>query len=106
MADRIDGRVLAHSRFAMTLLFVSLMFGITLEVLHGFKAAAYLMDPVRKEFWSLAHFHGVGLALLNLVVSTWSERSGLGVPSRSASLSLMAGSVMLPLGFLLGGVAH
>lgn len=98
--------ILAHSRFAVTLLFVALAFGIALEVLHGFKTAAYLMDPVRKEFWSLAHFHGVGLALLNLVYSSWAGRTGLGVRNRGVLLSLMAGSVLLPVGFLLGGVGH
>lgn len=101
-----DASVVAHSRFAVTLLFVALAFGIVLETLHGFKAVTYLMDPVRKEFWSLAHFHGIGLALVNLVYSSWSGRTGLGVRNRTVSLSLMAGSVLLPVGFLLGGIAH
>ncbi|MBK6314547.1 MAG: hypothetical protein IPF53_09595 [Blastocatellia bacterium] len=105
-APSSDATVLAHSRFAMTLLFVALAFGIVLETLHGFKAVTYLMDPVRKEFWSLAHFHGIGLALVNLVYSSWAGRTGLGVRNRSVSLSLMAGSVLLPLGFFLAGIAH
>lgn len=93
------------------MLFIALAFGIVLETLHAFKAAAYLMDPVRREFWSLAHFHGVGLAIVNLVFISWAERSSFGGEilwgsSRTASMSLMAGSVMLPLGFLLGGVGH
>ncbi|MBK6424873.1 MAG: hypothetical protein IPF82_01360 [Blastocatellia bacterium] len=105
-APSSDATVLAHSRFAMTLLFVALAFGIVLETLHGFKAVTYLMDPVRKEFWSLAHFHGIGLALVNLVYRSWAGRTGLGVRNRSVSLSLMAGSVLLPLGFFLAGIAH
>ncbi len=105
-APSSDATVLAHGRFAMTLLFVALAFGIVLETLHGFKAVTYLMDPVRKEFWSLAHFHGIGLALVNLVYSSWAGRTGLGVRNRSVSLSLMAGSVLLPLGFFLAGIAH
>ena len=96
----------AHGRFGVTLLFVALAFGIVLETLHGFKAASYLMDPVRMEFWSLAHFHGVGLALVNLVYISWAERSDFGVRTHSASMSLMVGSVLLPLGFLLGGIGH
>lgn len=99
-------QILAHTRFAVTMLFIALAFGIVLETLHAFKAAAYLMDPVRREFWSLAHFHGVGLALVNLVYISWAERSDFGVRTRSASMSLMAGSVLLPLGFLLGGIGH
>ena len=104
-------QILVHTRFAVTLLFIALAFGIVLEMLHGFKAVAYLMDPVRKEFWSLAHFHAVGLALVNLVYISWAERSSLGSESlwgssRSASMSLMAGSVLLPFGFLLGGIGH
>lgn len=104
-------QILAHTRFAVTMLFVALAFGIVLETLHAFKAVAYLMDPVRREFWSLAHFHGVGLGLVNLVYISWAERSsvggtGLWNSTRSASTSLMAGSVLLPLGFLLGGIGH
>lgn len=105
-APSTDASVVAHSRFAVTLLLVALAFGIVLETLHGFKSVTYLMDPVRKEFWSLAHFHGVGLSLVNLVYASWAGRTGLGVRSRSASLSLMAGSVLLPLGFFLAGIAH
>lgn len=105
-APSSDALVLAHSRFAVTLLFVALAFGIVLETLHGFKAVTYLMDPVRKEFWSLAHFHGIGLALVNLVFSSWAGRTGLGVRNRSVSMSLMVGSVILPLGFFLAGIAH
>ena len=105
-APSSDASVVAHSRFAVTLLFVALAFGIVLETLHGFKAVTYLMDPVRKEFWSLAHFHGIGLALVNLVFSSWAGRTGLGVRNRSVSLSLMVGSVLLPLGFFLAGIGH
>lgn len=99
-------QILVHTRFAVTMLFVALAFGIVLETLHAFKAVAYLMDPVRREFWSLAHFHGVGLALVNLVYISWAERSDFGVRTHSASMSLMVGSVLLPLGFLLGGIGH
>lgn len=102
----VDGRTLVQSRFAMTLLFVALAFGITLETLHGFKAVAYLMDPVRRELWTLAHFHGVALALVNLVYVAWTQRTGLGPDSGAVTTSLMAGSVLLPLGFFLSGVGH
>lgn len=94
----------AHGRFGVTLLFVALAFGIVLETLHGFKAVSYLMDPVRLEFWSLAHFHGIGLALVNLVIGSWAGSKLL--ENRFTSVSLMAGSVLLPLGFLLGGIGH
>lgn len=32
--------MIAHTRFAVTLLFIALAFGIVLEMLHGFKAVA------------------------------------------------------------------
>lgn len=86
-----------HERYGWTALLLFLAFGFLLEGLLGFKDVGYLMDPMRREFWQLAHFHGAALALVNLVYA----RSGAR-PSRA----LVAGSLLLPLGFLLGGLQH
>ena len=94
-----DGRGRAHERFGWTALAIALAFGVALEGLHGFKAEAVALDDLTREMWSLAHFHAVGLALVNLVYA--SRASG-----RAASRALLVGSVVLPLGFLLGGIGH
>jgi hypothetical protein len=107
-ADTTGGRLdLAHRCFGWTLLCVALLFGTAVEALLGLKSVELLRDPVRRELWSLAHFHGVGLALLNLVYALWADGPGLS-PSRrrAASRALLVGSTLLPIGFLLGGAFH
>jgi hypothetical protein len=97
----------AHARFGWTLLFVALLFGVVLEGLHGFKAVTLLMDPVRRELWQLAHFHGALLGVVNLVYVHWADSDALApTRRRPASRSLMLGSALLPLGFFLGGISH
>lgn len=96
-----------HQRFGWTTLLLWLTFGALLEAAHGFKLAGYLLDPVRREFWQLAHFHGATLALANLVYVRWAETPTLSAPVRRwASQALLAGSALMPLGFFLGGVWH
>lgn len=111
----------AHRRYGWTALLAFLVLGYALEALNGFKASAYLLDPLRREFWTLAHLHGAFLALLNLIYASWvgrgaatlpaqdgRERAGAAhpSPSRAASRALLAGSALLPLGFFLGGLVH
>jgi hypothetical protein len=88
----------AHRRFGWTALFVALAFGTVVEGLHGFKTSGYLLDPIRREMWTLAHFHAAALAIVNLVYVRWAARRG-------ASRALLWGSALLPLGFFLGGIA-
>jgi hypothetical protein len=84
-----------------------MLFGYTLEALNGFKASAYLLDPIRREFWTLAHLHGAFLALLNLIGAPSADSEALAAGARrSASRALIAGSLLLPLGFFLGGLVH
>jgi hypothetical protein len=97
----------AHQRFGWTVLFISLLFGTALEGLLGFKVEELLLNPVRREFWSLAHFHGAMLAILNLVYLPWADRASLDAGQRQrASRALLLGSALLPLGFFLGGAMH
>lgn len=96
-----------HQRFGWSLLFAALATGLALESLLGFKIAGFVMDPLRHELWSLAHFHAVFLAMLNLVYVRWADAPAISESGRrSASNALMAGSLLLPLGFFLGGIAH
>ena len=106
-AGREEGLAHRHRRFGWTALFVWMCGGLVLELFHGFKQAGYLLDPLRRELWTLAHFHGSLLSVVNLVYVRWAEAPGLSAAARErASRALIAGSVLMPVGFLIGGLFH
>jgi hypothetical protein len=88
---------------------VFLVLGMVLEGLHAFKVAEYLNPSAatRRLMWTLAHAHGTLLGLLNLafafslgfVSPVLLQRAGW------ASVLLRAATLLLPLGFLLGGIS-
>ena|SRR5260221_1419969 len=88
-------------------LFVWLVGGIVLEALNGFKLAPYLEDGLRRQMWTLAHAHGTLLSLAGLVLAWAGPIASLPVRRAFWCDRLFAtGSVLLPLGFLLGGAWH
>ncbi len=98
-----------HLRMGWWGLAVFLAFGIALEGFHGFKLRTYL-DPAwsaRRLVWTLAHAHGTLLSLVNIAFALcvpWFEASR----ARSVSLAsacLLVGTLVLPLGFFLGGMS-
>ena len=82
--------------------------GVALEALHGLKSAFYL-DPaytLRRELWTLAHAHGTLFALVNLVWASHLGQTGPRFTARRLALTshlLLDGSLLIPLGFFLGG---
>ncbi|MDB6169913.1 MAG: hypothetical protein JWM88_2777 [Verrucomicrobia bacterium] len=95
-----------HLRFGWWSLLVFLCLGVALETLHGFKAAWYLNAGVemRRLMFTLAHAHGTLLALVNIAAGL-TLRAVPGVAlARGASLALIWGALLLPAGFLLGGI--
>ena len=95
-----------HLRFGWWSLFAYLSLGLGLEALHGFKLGWYLDvgNEMRRLMFTLAHAHGTLLALVNLAAGlTLRFVKDLVLP-RYASFSLIAAGVLLPLGFLLGGI--
>jgi hypothetical protein len=88
-----------------TLLAVFLPLGVTLEALHAWKVQVYLGSAQRQHMWTLAHAHGNLLGILCLVFAALGERVSSD-PARRLRLArlLTAGAVLMPLGFLLGGV--
>jgi len=82
--------------------------GMALEALHALKSVAYLQDPVRRLTWTLAHAHGTLLSIAAIVLGAIVlPRSGASVTSQRRSDRIFAaGSILLPLGFLLGGISH
>ncbi len=89
------------------LLALFLPLGLTLEALHALKVQVYLGSAVRREMWTLAHAHGNLLGLLCLLFAALGERVTAD-PARRARIArlLVAGAVLMPLGFLLGGVLN
>ncbi|MBW2279622.1 MAG: hypothetical protein JRG82_02675 [Deltaproteobacteria bacterium] len=90
-----------------TLLFF-LLFGVALEALHGFKLGWYVdaANATRRHMFTLAHAHGALLGLVHvayaatLQLAAVSEAAG----QRWSSLCLVGATLVLPGGFLLGGL--
>jgi hypothetical protein len=83
--------------------------GLGLEYLHAIKLASYLTEAgePRRLMWTLGHAHGTALAILNIVFAV-TLRSGLVRTDgrlRAISMCLIAATVLLPIGFWLGGVS-
>jgi hypothetical protein len=96
-----------HLRFGWLLLGVFSVLGTALELLHAFKLGFYLdVDAeARRLLWRLAHAHGALLGLINVAFALSAPlvpaagRGRLALSSRC----LLVASVLLPLGFFLGG---
>jgi hypothetical protein len=97
-----------HLAFGWWTVFSFVLLGLFLEGLHAFKAD-YLVNvenETRRSMWTLAHAHGALLGLMNVGMSyavgrlrDWLPRSRM-----LASGCLLAGTVMIPGGFFLGGL--
>lgn len=97
-----------HIRFGWWSLLLFLTLGIVLETLHGFKIGWYLnvSNETRRLLWTLAHAHGVLLALVNiayaLTVRAMPDETARW--RRAASSCMIGASIALPGGFFLGGI--
>jgi hypothetical protein len=78
-------------------------FGLLLEGFIGFRVSAYMSIPIRRELFQLAHTHGTLLSLL-LLLATLTISKHLVYPNKFSLLSLRIGTVLMPFGFLLGGI--
>lgn len=99
---------LLHLRVGAAALFGFAALGVALEALHAFKVSWYLgaAGETRRLLFTLAHAHGVGLGLVNLALAAVAPALP-GRVSPAASPCLVAGTLLVPCGFLLGGVyAH
>lgn len=113
-ASRMDLReagtsayVSRHLRFGWWQLLCFATLGVTLEAMHGLKIGWYLdvSNDTRRLLWTLAHAHGVLLALVHVAFALTLRMLPEGGARwcRLSSPCLMAASVLLPAGFLLGG---
>jgi hypothetical protein len=97
-----------HLILAWALLLVFLCLGIALEAMHGLKLGLYLdlENETRRHLWTLAHAHGVLLALVHAVfaLTLFALPGAYGRWVGIASPLLVAASILMPAGFFLGGV--
>jgi hypothetical protein len=89
-------------------LFISL--GAVLEFLLAFKVSLYVRadQETLRLMWRLAHGHGTLLALLHLAfASSLTQLNAKHFPQPAGLISgaLSAGTLLIPAGFFLGGVA-
>ena len=87
------------TRFGWVSLCVWSLLGLSLEAAHALKWAALFDDELGRMLVRLAHAHGVGLSLVVLAHAATASKH---VPGRL----LRAGAMLMPLGFLLGAIAH
>lgn len=101
-------RFRAHLRFGWIGLLIFVVLGISLEALHAWKSPTYLGvgNETRRLMWTLAHAHGIGLSLVHLgFAATLAMCSSANAAKLElASRALSWASILIPLGFFLGGV--
>ena len=104
----IDLLVRRHLAFGWWSLAVFTALGLVLEAAHGLKLGWYLdVDAAtRRLSFTLAHAHGTLLGVVHIAFALTLGRVKLSAVALSrASFALRAVTILLPLGFLLGGVA-
>lgn len=103
-ADRASQACL---RLGWTMITAFLFLGLVLESFHLVKLPFYLDVHLRRELWTLAHAHGTLLGAINVLFGLSATRMMLHAGRReTASKLLRFGSLLVPAGFLLGGIAN
>jgi hypothetical protein len=87
-------------------LFFWIAFGLQIEAFIGFRIPALLDDPVRRELFRLAHAHGTLLSVVLIVGAVCGRLDLILRLDRISSFGLGSAGLLLPLGFLLGGLWH
>ncbi len=80
--------------------------GLALESAHGLKLASYLDDPMTRQLCTLAHAHGVGLAIVTLVVGELGLAILPEARRRGVALATAAAAIAIPIAFLLSTIDH
>ena len=101
-----DATARFHVRFGWLALAVFVTVGLVLEALHGFKLGWYVDVGAenRRLMLTLGHAHGSLLGLLNLGFAASARFLPDSLPTTLASWGLRVSTVLLPAGFLTGGL--
>ena len=107
-APDVEALVRRHLAWGWWSLAVFTTFGLVLEAAHGLKLGWYLdvSNATRRLSFTLGHAHGTLLGFVNLAFALTVPRTKMSAVSASrASWALRAATVLMPLGFILGGMA-
>ena len=87
-------------------LLVWLSLGLVLEAMHGFKLGWYLdvVNDARRLSLRLAHTHGTLIALVAIAFAASLRAADPGPRLARAAACLRWAGILMPLGFLLGGI--
>jgi hypothetical protein len=97
-----------HLTFGWWALALFTAFGLLLEAAHGLKLGWFLdvSNATRRLSFTLGHAHGTLLGLVNLGFAFSLPHAQLSkVAAARASVALRAATLLMPLGFILGGFA-
>lgn len=103
-----ESMVRRHLAFGWWSLAVFTALGLVLEAAHGLKLGWYLDAgaATRRLSFTLAHAHGTLLGVVHIAFALSLGRIRISdVAVARASFALRAVTILLPLGFLLGGIA-
>jgi hypothetical protein len=103
-----DRLVRRHLAFGWWSLAIFTTFGLLLEAAHGLKLGWYLdvSSGTRRLSFTLGHAHGTLLGVLNVAFALSLRQAKMSaVAAARASFALRAATVLMPLGFILGGAA-
>lgn len=95
-----------HLSFGWWAIAVFTTFGLVLETAHGLKLGWYLdlSNATRRLMFTLGHAHGTLLGFVNIAFALSLERAKLSATTAArASFALRAATILMPLGFILGG---
>lgn len=102
-----DAVVRRHFAWGWWSLALFTTFGLLLEAGHGLKLGWYLDvgNATRRLSFTLGHAHGTLLGFANIAFALSLERAAL-TPAATAraSLALRGATILMPLGFILGGI--
>ncbi len=103
-----DELVRRHLAFGWWSLAIFTTFGLLLESAHGLKLGWYLdvSNATRRLSFTLGHAHGTLLGVLNVAFALSVRHAKMSAVSAArASFALRAATVLMPLGFILGGLS-
>ncbi len=86
-------------RLAFVLASFWLILGLLLDLFYAMRLDFYMLDPIRREVWRLAHAHGILMMLFYIVFYKFH-----GFKDKLNENSAFAGAFIMPMGFFIGGL--